>query len=87
MAKPLIVLGDKTDHGGVVITACSGLKSQGLMVACEGDSVVCPKHGATVIVGHGSGFSVDGKNVARDGDKTSCGASLIASQIGLSLGE
>ncbi|WP_411703666.1 PAAR domain-containing protein [Edaphovirga cremea] len=80
MAKPLIVLGDKTDHGGVVTTACSGFENDGAMVACEGDTVVCPQHGATVIVGHAQGFSVSGKNVAREGDQTSCGARLIASR-------
>ncbi|WP_196062027.1 MULTISPECIES: PAAR domain-containing protein [unclassified Serratia (in: enterobacteria)] len=80
MSKPLIVLGDKTDHGGVVTTACSGFKNQGAMVACEGDTVVCPQHGSTVIVGHAQGFSVSGKNVAREGDQTSCGARLIASR-------
>ncbi|AFI89813.1 PAAR domain-containing protein [Pectobacterium parmentieri] len=80
MSKPLIVLGDKTDHGGVVTTACSGFKNQGAIVACAGDTVVCPQHGTTVIVGHAQGFSINGKGVAREGDKTSCGASLIASR-------
>ena len=82
MSKPLIVLGDKTDHGGVVTTACSGFENYGAMVACEGDNVMCPQHGSTVIVGHAQGFSVDGKNVAREGDQTSCGACLIASRHG-----
>ncbi|TQI79676.1 putative Zn-binding protein involved in type VI secretion [Serratia fonticola] len=86
MTKPIIVLGDKTDHGGVVTTACSGFKSQGSLVACEGDTVVCPQHGTTVIIGHAQGFSVGGKNVAREGDQTSCGARLIARHYSLSSG-
>ncbi|HHQ4306440.1 PAAR domain-containing protein [Serratia fonticola] len=86
MAKPVIVLGDKTDHGGTVTTACSGFKNQGALVACEGDTVVCPQHGTTVIVGHAQGFSVGGKNIAREGDKTSCGARLIAGKYSLKHG-
>ncbi|PSH19019.1 hypothetical protein B7R74_13895 [Yersinia pseudotuberculosis] len=86
MAKPLIVLGDNTDHGGIVTTACSGLENQGARVACEGDTVMCPQHGTTVIVGHGEGFSVNGKSVAREGDQTSCGARLIASCHSLTQG-
>ncbi|TQI79674.1 PAAR motif-containing protein [Serratia fonticola] len=59
MAKTVIVLGDKTDHGGVVTTACSGFKSQGSLVACEGDTVVCPQHDTTVI-GHAQGAYITG---------------------------
>lgn len=86
MPKPLIVLGDKTDHGGVVTTANSGLKNQGVFVACEGDTVICPQHGTTAIVGHAQSFRVGGKNVAREGDQTNCGAHLIASRRGFNQG-
>ena len=49
MAGPLIVLGDKTSHGGSVIEASPHSDSGGVPIA-------------------------------RVGDKTACGASLIASQ-------
>jgi uncharacterized Zn-binding protein involved in type VI secretion len=45
-----------------------------------GDKTVCPKHGPNPIVSGDSTLIVDGKPAARHGDKTACGASLIASQ-------
>jgi uncharacterized Zn-binding protein involved in type VI secretion len=59
----------------------SGLTdSGGIGVARAGDKVSCPKHGDTVIVGGDSTMIVDGKPVARVGDKTACGATLVAGQ-------
>jgi uncharacterized Zn-binding protein involved in type VI secretion len=45
-----------------------------------GDKTVCPKHGAVPIVSGDMTMIVDGKPAARHGDKTACGAVLIASQ-------
>lgn len=53
-----------------------------LPVARLGDKHVCPKCGPNVIVQGGTG-KVDGKPVARIGDKTACGASII---MGSSMG-
>ena len=82
MAGPVIRLGDKTSHGGVVVSASMLSDSGGIPIARVGDMVVCPIPGHTpgVIVSGDSTMIVDGMPVARDGDKTSCGASLIASQ-------
>lgn len=44
-----------------------------LPVARVGDKHVCPIHGPNVIVSGGTG-KVDGRPVARLGDKTACGA-------------
>lgn len=82
MAQAFIVLGDKTSHGGTVIEA-SGHTSVGkIAVARVGDMVSCPKkgHGTCAIVSGDSTVIVDGMPVARAGDKTACGAVLIASQ-------
>ena len=86
MARPFIVLGDKTDHGGVVIEASAVTSASGKGLARVGDKVACPRRGhgdATVIVSGDPTMTVDGRPVARHGDKTSCGATLIAGQATL----
>ncbi|KQV80589.1 hypothetical protein ASD15_11610 [Massilia sp. Root351] len=80
MAGPLIRLGDKHTHGGAVVEASPHSDSGGIPIARIGDKVVCPLHGAMVIVTGDASMLVDGKPVARQGDMTSCGATLIASQ-------
>jgi uncharacterized Zn-binding protein involved in type VI secretion len=82
MAGPVIRLGDKTTHGGVVIEASSMSDSGGIGIARMGDKTVCPLpgHGAPPIITGDMTCIVDGKPVARHGDKTACGASLIAGQ-------
>ena len=82
MAGPVIRLGDKTSHGGSVLEASAVTDSGGIGVARVGDKVSCPLpgHGTCPIVSGDASWIVDGKPVARHGDKTSCGAVLIASQ-------
>jgi uncharacterized Zn-binding protein involved in type VI secretion len=83
MDKPLIVVGDTTDHGGVVLTGSATTLINGKRVACIGDEVSCPHSGhggTTVIVAGSSSTEIDGKRAARHGDKTACGASLISAQ-------
>ena len=82
MARPIIVLGDATDHGGKVIQGAPTATINGIPIARVGDAVVCPQigHGITVIATGDANMLVDGKPVARHGDKTACGASLLASQ-------
>lgn len=82
MAGAVIRLGDKTSHDGVVLSASPFSESGGIAIARVGDKVSCPKHGhepCTIATGDPT-MIVDGKPVARNGDKTSCGAVLIASQ-------
>jgi uncharacterized Zn-binding protein involved in type VI secretion len=45
-----------------------------------GDKTVCPKHSSAPIVSGDSTFIVDGKPVARNGNKTACGVTLITEQ-------
>lgn len=80
MSGPLICLGDKTSHGGVVIQASRNSDVAGVGIARMGDKTVCPTHGSAPIISGDSSFIVDGKPAARAGDKTACGATLIAGQ-------
>jgi uncharacterized Zn-binding protein involved in type VI secretion len=80
MAGPLIRLGDKTSHGGAVIQASSHSDTGGVGIARMGDKASCPRHGTVSIVSGDATLIVDGKPAARHGDKTSCGAVLIAGQ-------
>lgn len=80
--RPFIVIGDKTSHGGTVCGAAATTKTTGRQLARLGDPVTCPRegHGSEVIVSGDPTVIVEGKPCARHGDKTSCGATLIASQ-------
>ncbi|MEO5794777.1 MAG: PAAR domain-containing protein [Rhodoferax sp.] len=82
MGKAFIVLGDKTSHGGSVVEASAQTTSGNIAVARVGDKVTCPipGHGTNTIASGDPMLVVDGSPVARDGDKTACGATLIASQ-------
>ena len=64
MARPFILLGDKTDHGGVVITASGNTSTNGKGIACVGDRVTCPRSGhggTTVIVTGDPNVIIDGR--------------------------
>ena len=82
MTKPFIILGDKTDHGGVVTEAAPTTDAAGIRIARIGDTVTCPGHGGiTVIVSGDPTCIIEGQPAARHGDKTSCGATLLSSQV------
>lgn len=87
--RPFIVLGDRTDHGGVVIGSTQTTDTFGQRLARVGDQVTCPKkgHGTTVIVTGDPTMIVDGAPVARHGDKCACGATLISSQVVSGVGD
>lgn len=73
-------LGDPTSHGGAVISAQSQTNLMGKALATVGDKCACPLpgHGPCVIVEGDGNWTIDGKPVALNGHKTSCGATLIA---------
>jgi uncharacterized Zn-binding protein involved in type VI secretion len=79
--RGVIRVGDSTSHGGKVVTGRDQSVVMGRPVACVGDSCTCPKsgHHDCVIVEGDPNVLIDGKAVAFDGHKTSCGASLISS--------
>lgn len=80
MAGPFIILGDKLSHGGSVVEASPHSDSGGIGIARVGDKASCRLHGSVTIATGDATMIVDGKPAARHGDKTSCGATLIASQ-------
>jgi uncharacterized Zn-binding protein involved in type VI secretion len=59
----MIVLGDKTDHGGEVIEASGVTDTHGKRIARVGDKVICPKkgHSNAVIVTGDLTMLIDGK--------------------------
>lgn len=81
--RPWIVLHDKTDHGGFVITASENTHIDERRVARIGDMVSCPRpgHGINPIVTGSDCVSIDGRRVARHGDRAACGCRLLSSQI------
>lgn len=79
--KALIVIGDKTSHGGTVITCSQFSSTAGKGWARVGDMVSCPRcKGVFPIVEGDAAFRDDGRAVAYHGCKTACGAALISSQ-------
>ncbi|NZA27215.1 PAAR domain-containing protein [Luteimonas sp. SJ-92] len=81
MAQNFIVVGDRIDHGGAVVSGSPFTDIDGKPVARVTDRVVCSQHGATSIVTGDATMIIDGQPVARHGDKTACGATLFSSQF------
>jgi uncharacterized Zn-binding protein involved in type VI secretion len=84
MGRIVILVGDPTDHGGVVISGSSTHRIDGKPIARLGDKVDCPEtypggapHGVNAIVEGEPGVLIDGIPVALEGHKTECGCSLI----------
>lgn len=79
--RPIVRVGDKTTHGGTVTEGFSSYDVLGRAAAGMGHMVTCPRcEGAFPIAEGVATFAIDDSFVAVDGMKTSCGASLIASQ-------
>jgi len=80
--RNVIRLGDKTSHGGKVISAKNGhYRVGGIPVACVGDLCCCPLpgHNGCKIVSGSKRHHISGVALAFEGDRTSCGATLISS--------
>ncbi len=82
MSRAVIRLGDDTSHGGRVIEATARMTIDGIPVALWGDHCSCPidGHESCVICEGEVQALYDGRPVALEGHKTTCGATLIASQ-------
>lgn len=80
MTRPFIILGDKHSHGGSVTSASTIAGTSGKGIARRNDKVSCPIHGANHIADGDDTVVIEGEGAARDGHKTACGATLIASQ-------
>jgi uncharacterized Zn-binding protein involved in type VI secretion len=83
LSKPFIVLGDKTSHGGTVISADMTCDINGKYMARVNDTTVCPKCKGTFRITTGANDMTDGAGnaYARDGDSTACGAKLLSAQV------
>jgi uncharacterized Zn-binding protein involved in type VI secretion len=81
MARAIVRLGDKTTHGGTVISASPIHTLRGIGIARMGDMVACPMpgHGTNPIVEGSMVFSIGGRQVALHGHHSACGCALIAS--------
>jgi len=86
MSLKIITVGDKTDHGGKVISGSANHDIRGKAIARLGDKVDCPllypggkPHGINKIITSHNTLTVDGVPVAVDGCKTECGCKLIGS--------
>ncbi|MCP3655437.1 PAAR domain-containing protein [Herbaspirillum sp.] len=75
-----IVVGDRTSHGGVVLTGDQTWLIDGAAVARIGDKVSCPrcKRIATIVTSKDPTFVSNGQPAAFDGDITDCGATLYS---------
>lgn len=78
--KGFVLLGDKTTHGGQVITATSTMTINGLPVALVGDKVSCPMkgHGVNAIIEGAHDWISDGKSVVVNGCRCECGCAVIS---------
>jgi len=77
--KEVVLLGDKTTHGGTVVTASSTFTYMNIPVARKGDQVSCPLCLGTHVIAEGVETAFDHEHpIAVDGNLTSCGARLIA---------
>ncbi|MGF6101435.1 putative Zn-binding protein involved in type VI secretion [Enterobacter sp. A4] len=88
MSKGFVLLGDKTTHGGEVISASSTLIVNGKSVALVGDNVNCPVvgHGINAIIEGSSEWISDGKSVVVDGCHCECGCQVISSAPDCAIG-
>lgn len=75
-----IVLGDRTSHGGVVVSGDPAWKIDGQPIARVGDKVTCPrcKKETTIVSSRFPAVTDGGKAVAYDQDVTDCGAVLYS---------
>ncbi len=88
MPKGFVLLGDKTTHGGTVISASSTMIINGKKVALVGDQVSCPVtgHGTNQIVEGSPEWSSDGKAVVVDGCRCQCGCQVISGAPDCAIG-
>jgi uncharacterized Zn-binding protein involved in type VI secretion len=76
-------IGDKSDHGGRIISSCQKTKAEGPLVARVTDRHDCPieGHGVTQIITGSPNYTVEGQQCARTSSKTGCGASIIGGSM------
>lgn len=89
-AKVLQIIrkGDKTTHGGSVMTCSETMIFGGIGVARKGDRVSCPipGHGPTTIIEGNPNYLDNGIPVAFHGHRCGCGCTLISSFVTAKVG-
>ncbi|WP_179404096.1 PAAR domain-containing protein [Burkholderia guangdongensis] len=82
MSFSFIREGDHTDHGGTVLSSGAITVIDGRPIAFVGTMVTCPKCRGIfpIVTSKNPGMNFDGRHAAFEGDRTACGATLIASQ-------
>lgn len=88
MSKGFVLLGDKTTHGGEVISASSTMIVNNKSVALIGDKINCPipGHGINAIIESSSEWSSDGKAIVVDGCRCECDCQVISSAPDCAIG-
>jgi len=81
MSKGVVLLRDKTTHGGEVITASSTMIINGKQVALTGDKISC-----NAIIEGSAEWSSDGKAVVVDGCLCECGCQVISGAADFVIG-
>ena len=79
MARRQARLGDRSDHGGEIVSGAFRTLVNGRPVARMGDKHDCPVpgHGTTDIVSGSPDTQTEGRPNARVGDAADCGARII----------
>lgn len=69
-------VGDRSSHGGTIVSGAVTVMVDGQPVARVGDMHVCgdPQHGTTPIITGSAKHSAEGAAIARVGDLVGCGA-------------
>lgn len=88
MSKGVVVLGDKTNSDGKVISASAHYSVNGKQVALVDDMVDCPidGHGINPIVEGDPQRTVGGRAVVVDGCRCKCGCRVISSTTNNTVG-
>ncbi|WP_133822329.1 PAAR domain-containing protein [Rahnella sp. BIGb0236] len=76
--KKIIHVGDKTTHGGTVITGSNIVSIDGMPVARKSDKVTCPEHGVNFIIEGDDNHCDNGLAISLEGNRCACGATLIS---------
>ena len=74
----IVRLGDKSSHGGTMVTANANFKCEGVRVCIDQDLHQCPikGHGTTPVTAT-STFKSSGSPVVKTGDSAGCGATMV----------
>lgn len=82
-------IGDRGSHGGKIITGANNVLVNGVPIARAGDIYKCADstHSRNIIVGIPANSSALGRQAARVGMKTACGATIITGSPNVVIGD